>query len=736
MLHRSVSDKQGRYQVRLSEGVYQVEVSFTGYTTVHKQVTLRGERIQLDVTLQVEETHLEEVTITARTTREKMREEPLTALSLEVQPISATLIDLGTLVNKASGVRLRESGGVGSEFSLSIHGLGGNAIRYFIDGVPLSSLGSAFSLRTLPINLINRVDIYKGVVPAFLGMDALGGAVNIITRKAMQNYLTASVGGGSFHTYDLDLAGQYHWKPLRLFIRPSVAYSSSKNDYLMRDVEGWNLETQEYEIMDVPRFHDAYHALTTQLEVGTKQTSWADEAFLSINYSDIYKEIQTGAWQTRVIGQANRKNQALRLSARYDKRDFLLEDLRLHLHLSYTKSHTLLTDTAYQTFRWNGVSFPTGRTELMGGKASLRHTLRPLIIGRVSLHYAPEGRGTWGFNWLLSSIEHQRYDDLDRTFNAATDRLTKSIIGLTYSHSLWQDRWRPHLFIKDYISYSEINQNDEQYKTGAAYLEEKRCTKHLVSFGTGQRITLTPHLALKASYERGVRLPEAREMLGNGETIIANVRLQPETAHNLNLTAYGDVTLGASKHRVQYEATFFGRKVQNYIQRFALDDRISQYDNKGKVEVYGVEGEVSYHYDQRFSLTANATYLSERDRTPTDNLGNPNITLGCRMPNKPFFFGNLLSSYTHSWSDKRLKLDLNYSYIHWFFLNWEVFGAKETKARIPTQHKLDGSLSLYLRDGRYTISLIGSNLLNYRLYDNYMLQRPGRSIYCKLQVFI
>ena len=733
---KGVSDKEGRYQAHLPEGLYLVEVSFTGYKTIRKQVIVKDKSVQQDFRLQELSTSLEEVTIIAKSQQEKMKEEPLTALSMEVQPISATLIDLGTLVHKASGVRLRESGGVGSDFNLSIHGLGGNSIRYFIDGIPLSSLGSAFSLRTLPINLINRVDIYKGVVPAHLGMDALGGAVNIITRKALQNYLSTSVGVGSFHTYDLDLAGQYQWKPLRLFIRPSLAYSNSKNDYMMRDVEVWNGEKQEYEIRDTPRFHDAYRSWTTQLELGVKQAVWADEAFLSVHYSDIYKEIQTGTWQTRVIGAAHREQQAVRISARYDKRDFILEDLQVHMHLSYTRSHTLLTDTAYRTFRWNGISFPTGSTELRGGRASLRHTLRPLLLGRLSLQYAPRGRGTWGLNCLVSRIGNSRYDDLDQSFAPATDVLSKSIMGLTYSRDLWGNRWRVLFFLKDYIAHSEIYQEDDAYKTGSAQLSSPHHTTHLLSFGTGQRLKVAPHLSLKGSYERGVRLPEAREMLGNGESIIANVQLQPETAHNLNLTAYGAWTLGGSKQHIGYEVTCFGRRVQNYIQRFAIDDRISQYDNKGRVLVYGVEGEVRYQYGDQLSLTANATYLSERDRTPTDDLGRPNITLGCRMPNKPFLFGNLLASYAYSWRDRQLKMDLNYSYTHWFFLNWEIFGARETKARIPMQHNLDTSLTLYLRDGQYSIALIGSNLLNYKLYDNYMLQRPGRGIYCKLQVFI
>lgn len=49
--------------------------------------------------------------------------------------------------------------------------------------MPLDTKGSGVSLANLPINIIDRIEIYKGVVPASLGTDALGGAINIITKQ-------------------------------------------------------------------------------------------------------------------------------------------------------------------------------------------------------------------------------------------------------------------------------------------------------------------------------------------------------------------------------------------------------------------------------------------------------------------------------------------------------------------------------------------------------------------------
>ena len=93
-------------------------------------------------------------------------------------------------MNRTTGIKVREEGGVGSDFDLSINGLSGNSVRYFLDGMPLDTKGSGVSLANLPINIIDRIEIYKGVVPASLGTDALGGTINIITKQEKKDQKT------------------------------------------------------------------------------------------------------------------------------------------------------------------------------------------------------------------------------------------------------------------------------------------------------------------------------------------------------------------------------------------------------------------------------------------------------------------------------------------------------------------------------------------------------------------
>ena len=103
--------------------------------------------------------------------------------------------------------------------------------------MPLDTKGSGVSLANLPINIIDRIEIYKGVVPASLGTDALGGAINIITKQEKKDYLDVSYGIGSFHTHKADLNAQFVEKKTGLIVRPTVGINYSKNDYRMKNVQ-------------------------------------------------------------------------------------------------------------------------------------------------------------------------------------------------------------------------------------------------------------------------------------------------------------------------------------------------------------------------------------------------------------------------------------------------------------------------------------------------------------------
>lgn len=74
-------------------------------------------------------------------------------------------------------MKLRESGGVGSDMQLMLDGFSGKHVKVFIDGVPQEGVGSSFGLNNIPVNFADRIEVYKGVVPVGFGTDAIGGVI-------------------------------------------------------------------------------------------------------------------------------------------------------------------------------------------------------------------------------------------------------------------------------------------------------------------------------------------------------------------------------------------------------------------------------------------------------------------------------------------------------------------------------------------------------------------------------
>jgi outer membrane cobalamin receptor len=701
----------------------------TGVLTASPQDKRRKSQMRDSVTL-------DNVTVTGKSKTQKLREGALAVNAIDVRSMVSSISSLSGIVDRTTGVKVREEGGVGSDFDLSINGMSGNSVRYFIDGVPLDTKGSGVTLANLPVNLIDHIEIYKGVVPTWLSSDALGGAVNIVTNRKKTNYLDASYGFGSFHTHKADLNAQYVLKN-GLTIRPTLGVNYSKNDYMMHGVEVWNEELREYVTADRRRFHDDYLSLIGQLEVGFTDKWWTDEFFVSASYNKVNKEIQTGQIQTKVIGEAERRSEAWSIGANYLKRDFLLKDLSASLSLSHTWDHSQAVDTAYRKYNWDGEYIKSSRNEITGRARTLRHFKRPLTIGRANLKYRFSDEHLLDLSYALNRTGNNRWDDVDKTFEAANDVLAKHIIGLTYNQSLFSGKLNNTLFLKDYVNHLNINQTDIPTVTGSREVQGSS-TSNNFGGGIGIRYQIFEPLAVKASYEHSVRLPLARELLGNGTTIYANTKLEPEKSDNFNIGIFG--TLKNNDHTLSYEVNGYLRYVDNYIQpQVSEKEGMMQYVNEPAVHIKGIEGELRYDWQQRLQVMGNVTWQDARDRQEFKTDGKPSVTYNNHVPNRPWFYASAEARYQFRQlfqKTDRLQLGIDYQWVHWFFLSWEGYGALDTKARIPEKNIVGANITYSWQNGRYNVSLDCQNLFDATVYDNYKLQKPGRTLFAKFRVLI
>lgn len=731
------ADNHGKYSLKITPGEHVISISAYGYSLQKHTITIKANN-SLNFILKEQSIDISAVNVYGKSESQQLRESAFTVNAIEIKSIASNINNLNTTLAQSSGIKIREDGGVGSDYDLSINGLSGNSIRYFIDGIPLSSIGNGVSLANFPVNLVERIEVYKGVVPANLGSDALGGAVNIITKKDKQNYLDASYGIGSFCTHKADFNGQYVHPETGIFIQPSIGLNYSKNNYMMKGVRVKNSEGR-FDTIDTKRFHDDYFSVLSQLKVGVNHKKWADLFLISTSYFHCDKELQTGSNQNWVYGMAIRQTNSYNLALQYLKDSFLIKGLTINLSASHTWDYKILTDTAYRDYFWDGSYTETSGNEISKDAKSIRHTERPLTIGRINLNYAINNKHSININYLLNYLKNNRYDDLDTDFDPSKDIFCKQIIGFSYNQKLWNDKLHNAFFFKDYISYLEVGQQDNYWTTGSDSITSSNTNNYGYGFST--RLQLVEQLAIKGSYEYAVRLPKAREYLGDGSTIAANFLLNPEHSNNINLGLFGTFHL-ATNHQLYYETGLFYRKVEDYIRYEAneSEDGYGQYVNVDNVTVNGIEGELRYTYNNMFQVTANASYLDERNKTKYKDDGKISATYNNHIPNRPWLYGNLEFSFrkkdVFGQKSNQIKLSYYYQYVHWFYLTWEGYGYKPSKSTIPTQYLNNAQITYSIKNEKYNISLECNNILDQTLYDNYKMQKPGRSFFLKLRTFI
>ena len=92
--------------------------------------------------------------------------------------------DLADLLRLQAGVDIARTGGPGSQTSLFLRGSNNNHVLVLVDGVRVAALGtSVFTWETLPLDTIERIEIVRGPRASFWGSDAIGGVVQIFTRR-------------------------------------------------------------------------------------------------------------------------------------------------------------------------------------------------------------------------------------------------------------------------------------------------------------------------------------------------------------------------------------------------------------------------------------------------------------------------------------------------------------------------------------------------------------------------
>lgn len=181
------ADREGKYTLSLpAGGEYTLVATFVGYKSQEKTIRA-GETTQLDFELPEDMIHMEAVVVTGTRTPKLLKNSPVVTRMITADDIRKTdATDIRDLLEtELPGIEFSYS--MNQQVSINMQGFGGMSVLFLVDGERLAgeTLDNVDYSR-LNLDNIERIEIVKGAASSLYGSNAVGGVVNIITKKATE----------------------------------------------------------------------------------------------------------------------------------------------------------------------------------------------------------------------------------------------------------------------------------------------------------------------------------------------------------------------------------------------------------------------------------------------------------------------------------------------------------------------------------------------------------------------
>jgi outer membrane receptor protein involved in Fe transport len=712
---------------QISSGTYTVTADYMGYITQSKKVTLKkGEAAKLTFDMVASPLTLEQATVLGKSEARQLREQAMPVSVISMKQLQGTVSDVQGILAKTVGITVRSSGGVGSASRLSVRGLEGKRIGFFIDETPLNDQSDFLDLNDIPVDMIDRIEIYKGVVPSKFGGSSMGGAVNIVLKEYPSHYADLSYSLESFNTNKAQTVFKRNLKDAGIVLGAGGGYTYSDNNYTM--------ESPYQKGLMIRRDHDTFRKVLLGASLKARKW-WFDEVEFEPAYVRTYKNVQGIETDIR---QAHTTSQMFLISNKLEKDDFFLPGLDLDMTSAVAYSEACVVDTAKLWYDWNGNAYPTPSP--MGGELGNRFPSNSLnkkvtFVNKLNLEYIIDVHNSVSINSLFTLADGHPSDPAkEQAIGKKTEfdsRMRSWVGGLTYDLRSADDRVLNSLTTRFYwytthTAYQNIYVNTPP--------ENITINKTSVGFSDAFRYRFTPVFMGKLSGGYDVRIPSEDELLGDGYTIIPSERLLPERNLSLNASLLYDVA-GTKPSNLQVELSGYYMYLKDMI-RYAKGILGAQYQNFGEMRTLGAELEVKADVFPFLYAYGNITYQDLRDVREREEGSNlPNQTKGKRMPNIPYFMANAGLEFHREnlfggkGQNTRLFADL--AFVEEYLYDFEV--TEYAKRRIPRCTTLDLGFEHSFLDQRLFISGKMKNVTDAKVLSEFNQPLPGRSFAIKLR---
>lgn len=193
----------------IPNGKYLLKITSIGYASHEDSISIDGIQGEFNFNLEKLELHLDEVVITGT-----MKETRIDNSPVKIEILTPTFLrnnacnNIMQALGMVNGIQEQVSCGVCGTNCIHINGMEGAYTLMLIDGMPImSALASTYGFNGIPNSMIERVEIIRGPSSTLYGTEAVGGVINIITKKPEgMPLISTNVFGTTHGEYNLDFA--------------------------------------------------------------------------------------------------------------------------------------------------------------------------------------------------------------------------------------------------------------------------------------------------------------------------------------------------------------------------------------------------------------------------------------------------------------------------------------------------------------------------------------------------
>ncbi len=519
---------------------------------------------------------------------------------------------LPEVLEQEVGVQTRPTGGEGSLTTVVLRGASNEQVIIYLDGVPLNDAsGGPVDLSFIPVDLVERIEIYRGSTPIELSNPSIGGAVNIITRgqagsrgKTLQGKISQenlpdgsassvdssqiSAGIGSFQTYKFNASSLISSQQDDFLF--SGSYLSSKNDYSFVNTNGTQFNPADDRVEK--RNNDAVEQLSLLANWKHRfNQKYDSEVRLDIldrdkgipsvtNSPDVSTSIDTR--QFNLLGQLN-IHQAW------------LSNIDVNLKLFATQKTEIFDDSLAQ------IGFFNQHTE------SVTRKLGTQFYARLDQSLA---------QWkVLASVSQETYDTKDFLSTISSGENTRNRLELSAENISYFDSRR---FIVNFIlRYQRIDDGVASVtdNTGAVTPAFDKNFQFLDP-QLGARYRFNRQTYVKANIGVYNRAPSFLEIFGGGGLLLGNPDLEQERSVNTDIgLTYTWFKPYSWLHNMEIYGGVFYNRVENLIVRIFNGQGIGVPENISDAVVQGVESTLAFTPAPRHSFNANISFIDSINKT-------------------------------------------------------------------------------------------------------------------------